>query len=517
MPTYSMAPWPARAGLLFGFLAAAPAAAQGPRAANAALFDSAYHAWDAGEYDDALERLDRVLRGPGADDLLADIAVLTGERYRTVEVAADGTNPRWSPDGRHAVYDTPGAGAPGDAERRTVVVRVENGAVRQVVELAGHGAVFSPDGRSIAWLRIADPAALAREEATIRRTIEVRDRASFIAQRAALDVARARHARVRVRDLATGRERDVPASEPVHAVVWSRGEAVPWIRAGEVRMSPSGGHIVFDAEHGLGILAAGTSDQTTFQGAGSPAFSADGRTMAFISRDESRETRYFLNRAPLSAGEPVFGRSRVLFTTMDPIANPAVSPDGSLVAFQRMGRENWEAWVAGEGEEPRRLTYDVQHDLFPQWLAGDRLLVIKGEGRHRRSYVYPVPSGVGSAGSDAPAGRRPQDPEIREWVPGSGEGMRLFHNNTVRTIAPEYEWAVSPDGTMVLIVSERDGDTISPERGVYLTDLGRPVTLEEVRARVRDQLAAERALRTKADALFAGIVADVRAAVADVS
>ena len=48
---------------------------------------------------------------------------------------------------------------------------------------------------------------------------------------------------------------------------------------------------------------------------------------------------------------------------------------------------------------------------------------------------------------------------------------RLFHNNTVRTIAPEYVWVPSGDGTKMLIVSERDGDTVSPQRGVYLMDL----------------------------------------------
>jgi hypothetical protein len=40
--------------------------------------------------------------------------------------------------------------------------------------------------------------------------------------------------------------------------------------------------------------------------------------------------------------------------------------------------------------------------------------------------------------------------------------MRLFHNNTVRTIAPEYEWVANRDGNKVLIVAERDGDTVSP-------------------------------------------------------
>ncbi len=113
-----------------------------------------------------------------------------------------------------------------------------------------------------------------------------------------------------------------------------------------------------------------------------------------------------------------------------------------------------------------------------------------GEGRHRRSYLY-----------DAATGTR----------------TRLFHNNTLRTIAPEYEWTARPDGNVVAIVSERDGDTVSPERGLYLTDLRRTVSVEELLARVRAMLRAERDLRQRGTAMFAAIAPRVRALVSEVS
>ena len=50
----------------------------------------------------------------------------------------------------------------------------------------------------------------------------------------------------------------------------------------------------------------------------------------------------------------------------------------------------------------------------------------------------------------------------------------------MRTIAPEYQWAVSPDGTKILIGAERDGNTVSPERGVYLVDLQKRITKAEL-------------------------------------
>ena len=108
---------------------------------------------------------------------------------------------------------------------------------------------------------------------------------------------------------------------------------------------------------------------------------------------------------------------------------------------------------------------------------------MKGEGRHRRSHLYDLES---------------------------GEVTWLFRNNTVRTVAPEYEWAPSPDGTKLLIVAERDGNTVSPERGVYLMDLNRKVTREELLARVRTNLEAEAALRAKAEAMYGPIAEAVR-------
>ncbi|MFP4624722.1 MAG: M28 family peptidase, partial [Gemmatimonadota bacterium] len=386
-----------------------------------------------------------------------------------------------------------------EAAERTVVVAVTEAGGRPVAELEGYGAVFSPDGGRVAWLRTADPDALARDLEAIRERIPVRTRDDWRLLRQELADARARHARVRVRELDTGRVEDVDAGGPIHAVVWRGGEPVPWVQGADVTLSPTGTHVVFPDDEGLALLTLGTSWQRTFAGSGAPAFSADGSTLVFVTRSEDG---YALRRVRLDGADTDLPQT--LFRTADEIGGPAVSADGSIVAFQRMGRENREVWILEEGDdEPRRLTHDVQHDLFPTFLAGDRLLVIKGEGRHRRSYVYPV--------------RPDGEPAVREWVPGSGEGMRLFHNNTVRTVAPEYDWAVSPDGTRVLIVADRDGDTISPERGVWLTDLARPVTMAQVRDRVAVQRAAERDLRERGRRLFAPVAAAVREAVAEVS
>jgi len=71
----------------------------------ATLFDDARLAWDAGDYVGALEGFQAVLDHADGDAFFDDIALITGELYRTVELAEDGANPRFSPDGQRAAYE----------------------------------------------------------------------------------------------------------------------------------------------------------------------------------------------------------------------------------------------------------------------------------------------------------------------------------------------------------------------------------------------------------------------------
>ena len=48
-------------------------------------------------------------------------------------------------------------------------------------------------------------------------------------------------------------------------------------------------------------------------------------------------------------------------------------------------REDWEIFLADiDGAGEWRVTYDIQHDLYPQFVTPDTLLYVKGEARHRR-------------------------------------------------------------------------------------------------------------------------------------
>ena len=123
-----------------------------------------------------------------------------------------------------------------------------------------------------------------------------------------------------------------------------------------------------------------------------------------------------------------------------------------------------------DGSGETRVTREIQHDRTPRFLGSSAIVAIKGEPRHARSYLYDL---------------------------GTLDAVRLFDNNTLRTITPEYEWAASPDGGSLLVVADRDGDTISPERAVSSVDLTRKVSKQDVLARIDASLSAERALRAR--------------------
>jgi hypothetical protein len=197
------------------------------------------------------------------------------------------------------------------------------------------------------------------------------------------------------------------------------------------------------------------------------AVSADGGTIAWVSR--GADGAYVLNTSPTLVDTTTQVRAG-----REPINSPALSGDGKLVAYEYRQFADWEIYVS-DGTAHRRLTREIQHDLLPHFLPNGQVLAMMGEARHRRSHLYDV---------------------------ATGARTKLFHNNTIRTVVPEYAWLPSADGRRVLIVADRDGDTISPERGVYVVDLTRKVTAADVLARIDRQLAAEQDLRARMTAAF---------------
>lgn len=481
--------------------------------------------WDKGDYVAALTAYQDLLSGPDAAASRDAIALQTGELYRTTELTTDGAHPTFSPDSRHFSFETgPGVSAGGGSGAgRTTHVRAVTAPTRDVTTLDGGDASFCPGGRHVAFLRVPASAELAAAQTAVATAATNQERAP---RQQTLARLVARTGRIVLRDIESGRDQAVDTGDllktgvtcaadgavlfagaaeadsettqiytaraagapqaltqgpgfKVPAATDAAGRKLVFLipRQGPFRVAAAGGRGGATAATSFGVLTLG-GKATTVNGV-SPALSRDGRFITWIARAG----------AATAAGE-----QRLLVAAIDTLATPeelrkgtvrldapAISADGSRIAFQAMPRDDWEIYLVGrDGKDETRLTREIQHDLAPQFLGGDRLIGLIGEARHRRSYLY--------------------------------EGLnrtRLFHNNTVRTIAPEYVWVASGDGRKLLIVSERDGDTVSLERGVYLVDLSAKVSIADVKARVAANLTAERALRAHGRRLFAPIAAQV--------
>lgn len=509
---------------------ATPGVAQMPPMPEHPVLQEGWLAWFDGDYPTALRTYLDVLEGPEATLLVDEVARLTGEVHPAVHVAVDGHDLAMAPDGSRAAFDV-------DWRGRSLTHLVDPATGEVVDTVTTEGWVLGRSGR-LAYFLTAPSAA---RDAALERAEEAATRRDFAARNAAREDAFRHEVLARslwIRSDGTSTRVALTDHAPVTVVASSdaddlwvvgarrdRSGAVDLLRVGPagVEVVPTGSSVVADplpaaggryvvatvaerspmatvenaagpAETGIVVVDRTGGGRSFIPGGESPTVSADGSTLAWIRRDGEGTTELRTlaldGRSLAAASGPDAGR--LVVRTDAPLADPALAPGGARVAWRAMPHDDWEIYVAaadGRGA-PVQITWEIQHDLFPAWLDGSHLLAVKGEGRHRRSYVYDV---------------------------DDGSHVKLFHNNTVRTIAPEYEWAATPDGSRVLIVAERDGDTVSPERGVYLVDRTSTVGMDEVRERLRTALAAEEDLRARGRAAFAPVAAAVEAAVDDVS
>ena len=495
----------ARAGLA-ALLVATPclASAQGSAAAQ---FDSARFAWTAGAYVDALTLLDRALAGTQGAALLDSVALLTGELYRTTELLPDGRNARWSADGKRVLID---AGI--DRPPSTTVLTLTRESIAPQTTIAGaFGAAISPDGKRLAYLAVDETAELRAARARLDSIRIGTDRQAVGLQMGRIAALERANTRVVERDLQSGRDRTVRTPDEIVApLVYSSDGALYVIGRGQgsgpavyaispsaaprkitdresprgaLQALPDGKLMYLTGQRAFAILRLGDAFEREYQGM-VPALSGDGSTVVFVATKNDTNS---VNYVRLDSIDAV---TSIAFTT-EPISRPAMADDGRTIVYQQLPDHDWELYLVDtDSVSPRRLTREIQHDLFPRWVADRRILSVLGEARHRRSYLTD---------------------------PATGARTRLFHNNLLRTVSMEYEWAPSPDGSMLLVVAERDGNTISPERGVYLVDLTRKATVQEVRTRIAAMLTAERDLRARGEKMFAPIAPAVRDALAHVS
>jgi Tol biopolymer transport system component len=476
--------------------------ASAQQASTGALYDQAVLDWTRGSYPAALQKLITVVSAADGASHLERVALLTGELYRTTEITTDGRAVRWSPSGKLASYEV-GAGR----TRATRVLDMQS-APRQLAEIAGYNLVFAPGDQFVAYNTVRetptpDTVVMLRDLRTQQDRVlaagMLRVASMAWADEKTLIVSGVQGNEIRKTDLFS---LSVDGGSPVQLTTDDSLKTDPVVARGGrfvvfTASTPAaagggrGGRGGGGGRGGFGVGRAGSigvfdlqSRTTRYISGTSPSVAANGSALAFLSRNGA-ET--IIKVLPLSSNDTAVTVRR----STDSIAAPAISPSGRTVAYQAMADHDWEIYAATrdvDGET--RITREIQHDLLPRFLNDSMVFAVQGEARHRRSFLH-----------DARTGAR----------------TRLFDNNTVRTIAPEYEWAPSPDGTKLLIVAERDGDTVSPERGVYLMDLSQKVTKADLLDRLRRNLAVEQRLRANGVASFKAIAPDVQKVASQVS
>ena len=463
-------------------------------------WDLAAEAWDAGRYPDALTEMLALLAGPAAADYHARIALLTGELFPSLELTTDGRNPRLSSGGRYAAYEV---GVGPDALTR--IVRADR-PIPPVAEVRATGVLFDPAGTRAAWIRpdtgsSPTTAIVARnltsgEERVWSSGIVVQSILAWSADGGRLYVLGVDPAETTRSDVygldqsgTTVRLTTTPGLKS-RPLIDAEGRTIVYFPA-----APGGG----GRGRGAGAGAASTAiieqpetkaTRTLTNVAGTAlTMSADGSTVAWIARTD--EGALVLRRTLVAGGSVQDLRTSAGTQRIDA---PALSPDGRLVAYQFMAgpgsRTDWDIHITDADGAHRRVTDDIQHDVLPRFLTNQLLLGAIGEARHRRSHLYDLTT---------------------------GERRRVFANNTIRTISPEYAWAASPDGRALAVEADRDGDTVSPAHSISVLDLTRTVSLVDLQARLKAQLAAELDLRERVTMAFQPVAELARTVVASIT
>ena len=505
---------------------------------------SANDAWNDGKYATALRAYIKLLNGPAGDQYLEAIALQTGELYQTMEFTTDGRAPHLSHDGQLLTYET------GPAQSTVTRVVQVLGEHAVVAELPGTGAIFSPSGKKIAYLKSHPNDEITKARAAVEN---VQGQQARTAAQQALNRLEMKYSSIVVRNLGTNQDTEFKTGDLLKASLafGADNETIYFVGAREsdttrndiyaVTATSAAPVVITDVEgfksapeidsSGKTLLvlmpnrspipsarsAGNQPDDTTQPGGGqgqrgggggggggggrgggpnvatkfglvdlathkvavvngtAPTFSPDGAAVAYVTRAPQENSLVLL---------PIGGEALTVLKTADRLDAPAFSPDDQRLAYQKMTRDDWEIYVINkDGKEETRVTREIQHDVLPHFLPNNRVLEMVGEPRHRRSYIYDL---------------------------ANNTHFQLFRNNTVRTISPEYAWEPSADGTKVMISADRDGDTVSIERGVYVVDLNRKVTKAEVLARLEKNLAAETALQSEGQRMYAPIADDVR-------
>jgi Tol biopolymer transport system component len=160
-----------------------------------------------------------------------------------------------------------------------------------------------------------------------------------------------------------------------------------------------------------------------------PAWSPNGRMIAFVGGQRAREGRYVATDADLYVARSDGRRARRVTRDVNREAAPAWSPDGTELVYVRSARvgNGSTLWVVGmDGAAPRQLTAG-RIDLQPSWSPDGRRIVFVRISANYQSAIWEVRS--------------------------DGTGLRRVLAGLTGVTQPTW----SPDGTRLLLT---DGQTL---------------------------------------------------------
>ncbi|MEX0608968.1 MAG: M20/M25/M40 family metallo-hydrolase [Balneolaceae bacterium] len=491
---------------------------------NQELYLNALDDWHDGHYPQALTAFNTIMNSSESGEFLDRIALQTGELFEVTELSDDGANIRFSDDGKFAIYEKNEEG-----KLFTVVHDVTGN--KRVMKIHGKKLIVLKDG-SVIFEQVDEndelKKAAEKRNVDVQKASETGDRSLWRQALNAYAFVEAKNTRLFHLDKAQTNQKDITPEEIIMGEKLISSDEKKLFFVG---MKPGSEYSdIFEFDISKGEMKRLTDSQNFesnlhFADGGSKlVFNFNPRNTiaspAIVQAEITNKTGVFdLSASKLTILEgrllDVFGSEvlllqtkdneskllisglsgekelREIFSTDKPLADPILSPERKKVAFSLKEQDDFEVYTVNlEDGDLHRVSREIQHDRFPVFLTENKVAAAKGEGRHRRSFMYDLES---------------------------GEEMKLFHNNSIRTIAPEYEWVSNSTGDKLLIVAERDGNTISPERGVYVLDFNKKISKETLLSRIEKNLNEELALREKGQKLFEQISDEVREVVSKAS
>ena len=309
--------------------------------------------------------------GGGFDIYIKQIGVETP--LRLTDAPADDSSPTWSPDAQFLAFVRT---APGD--NGIYVVPSVGGSERRVADLgarAAHGVVWSPDGRTLAFTAERAPHASYCVFVLSMETLE--ERILTVPppdHRGDLELAFSPDGR----RLAFTRS-VVEKVDDIYVVSVDGGElkrlTFEHAEITGLDWTPDGRAILYSSDRAGSaalwqIAVTGGAPAwvpTTSEGSSihQPSLGRLSRRMAFVQR--LQETNVW--ELALASGDPADTTARRLIASTRWDSNPAVSPDGSRIAFVSNRTGSYEVWTAnGDGSNLLQMThFDGPFTNTPRW------------------------------------------------------------------------------------------------------------------------------------------------------